>query len=127
MSYNLALSSSVPPYNFQEESSSLRAPFTAVIVRPVARTVLISRINKHLRLETPVSIPVKMEDGYYTADFKIGTFVIASCEETKEALAKDLRDQFLYAWDYYAREVDNNLTGGARIVKNWLRDNIVED
>lgn len=129
MSYNQAILSSNVPVNWLRSRAiynPFKNPYASASQQIHRNEICISSLDNNLRLVRPLSIPWKLEEGYYVADYKIESFVIASCEETREALGKDLRSQLVYAWNYYALETDNKLTDEAKKVKQWLLDNVIE-
>lgn len=84
------------------------------------KTVIIKDLGNSMCFIVPLIINYAIEDGYYTADYDADGLIIASAEETKDAMVADLKSQFIHAWDYYALEDDFNLNDSAKKVKQWL-------
>lgn len=83
-------------------------------------TIVINDIGESLYFVAPITIKYDIDEGYYTADYDVAGFVIASAETTKDAMIEDIKCQFRHAWDYYAMENDNRLNDSAKKVKEWL-------
>ena len=126
MSYDLALSSSVPMRPLQVYRGGLFAFPSFSLTQAKDNVIRLKNINNGLKLNNPISVPYKLEDGYYTILYSIEGLLLASVERNRVEMVNDFKYQLEEAWKYYACEKDENLTKGALADKRWLLDNISE-
>lgn len=90
-----------------------------------SRNIYIYRINDRLILKKPLSLRYQYSNGYYYIVFEQGPLIITVADEHVDNLAALFKEELCDAWNYYSLEEDDNLTEGAKIIKSWLRDNII--
>ena len=125
MSYSqsIALSSSVPVNPFLINRNAYRG-YTFTQLKP--NIISIGYLNPELKLRREISVQYKEDGEYFLADFSAGGLVIASAKTSIREMINDIKYQLADAWEYYVKEDDDNLTLGAKRVKEWLSENIYE-
>ena len=88
------------------------------------RVMRIEKVSEELVFNSPIFISFRKEGNLLCAEYDAGGLLIASAEENRSELEKDIKQQFNHAWNYYATDDDNNLNDGAKKVKVWLKRNL---
>ncbi len=91
---------------------------------PRTDLIELNRINNQLVFKTPKTYKYAREDGYLS--LSINNLNVEIMEDNYSKLKESLIEEFEFLWDTYAKERDNNLTGGAKKIKYWLLKNIEE-
>ncbi len=116
----------------QAESATVGAVTTgATQVRPIDLSPMvfdsIERNGRRLVIDPPLSLDPTMdgESGqlYVLTDDSLDLHVFA---QTREQVADELIEQLLFQWDYYASELPERLTSGARRLREAMRSRIRE-
>lgn len=87
----------------------------------------IERDGRRLVINPPLSLDPTMDDEsgqlYVLTDDSINLHVFA---QTREQVADELAEHLLFQWDYYASELPERLTSGARQLREAMRSRIRE-
>lgn len=84
----------------------------------------ISADGKTLRLKEMLKIPVNNEDGWFSLDFPEANIFIA--DESTDELREHFCEDFVFVWNEYAMEDDDNLTPDGIAIKRWMLSAVKE-
>ena len=77
-----------------------------------------------LHLKEKLTIPVNYEEGWFSIDFPEVNIFIA--DESKDELREHFCEDFVFVWNEYAMEDDENLTSDGIAIKRWMLSAVKE-
>ena len=77
-----------------------------------------------LHLKEKLTIPVNNEDGWFSLDFPEANIFIA--DESTDELREHFCEDFVFVWNEYAMEDDENLTPDGIAIKRWMLSAVKE-
>ena len=88
--------------------------------------LIFSRIKTrdgYIAFKTPYSVVVQERGGeLFASDLRLSLFAFG---RNLEELQREINSELTFMWEHIACEDDEALTADAKVIKSWLRENLV--